>query len=150
MIDYVVRHQALIRECINGAAMVLCFNLAVVISSYLYDTWLESEPRNIAQWRSIPGVPTACALFWLFLFESDRCGSVWWIYHASPTRTAGDLGGFALTNFFEVANYFAVGLGFNLVLLLLTWTFAPPGLKRDCSLISAVCAAIIVIFSIAT
>lgn len=144
--DFIVDNQALIRACINGTTAVLCFYLSFVIAVFLIVSWLElAPPRTIAAWRRVGGTPTACALFWLFLFAGYSTANVWQGYLGSvvaqPFMPAADPK--------QTISFFLSGIGFDAALLRLTFLFSPPKLQSKLWLISVAMALIVVIITVA-
>lgn len=96
MYDWIVIHQALIREVINGFCMVLFLALSLMVLVFMWDTWISANPKR--DWRTAPGMPTACALWWIFAAEAYRTGAIWFLYnigkhmHRSPYPTADGAG----------------------------------------------------------
>ena len=64
-----------IREQLNGGLLPLNLCLVGVIGMFLWHTWR----RFGHDWTRIPGVRTACALFWIFAADAARAGFVWLI-----------------------------------------------------------------------
>lgn len=63
----------LIREWLNGSLFPLSAFLTWVILVFINDTRLEIGPG----WSKTDGIPTACALSWIFFCETIRAGGVW-------------------------------------------------------------------------
>jgi len=71
-----VTNNLLIREWLNGSLFPLCGNLAFIILVFLLHSY---RYRDQLSWWKMPGVPTGCALFWVFSMETVRAGWIWWI-----------------------------------------------------------------------
>ena len=76
MFETPLASNLIIREILNGSLFPLCINLSLVIGIFLVTTYLEAKESS-ESWWTMPGVPTGCALFWVFLLESVRAFSVW-------------------------------------------------------------------------
>lgn len=157
MIDYlvgfVVQNQALIREYINGAAMVLCLTLTIMITIFLWDTWVTTlahrdwltHYRN--NWTRTPGVPTACALWWIFAAETYRTGAIWWLYTIGSREVRRDnpgLGVFSEAGFWPSFGYLIAGLILIAALLRAIQRFTPPHWRPRVWIFAAVASALFV------
>lgn len=161
MIDFVVVHQALIREWINGYAAVLCMALTSMIVVYMWDTFVEYSSATVfvklggvfegrrrplpaeRDWRHAPGIPTACALFWVFAAESYRTSCVWALYQigkAQGTNVASVF--FDSTSYWSSYGYLLAGIALNGGLLRAIYIFSPPDWKRAVWKLAAVAAAL--------
>lgn len=120
--QFVFNHQVLFREEINGAAMILCSVLSLMIVSYLCMAWWGNEDGH---WTRTPGVPTACGMFWIFTAEAYRTGAIWAVYqfHFIPT------GPFTDVKFWPTLGYIVAGCIFNVGLLRCIYLFSPPVLR---------------------
>jgi hypothetical protein len=141
MIDTVVIHQALIRELINGSAMVLCLSLTIMIGVFMWDSialWYTHKIKgpgkrgNIAStglsWHEVPGIQTACALWWVFLAETYRTGAVWLLYNlAKGQKDVGVFFGYGA--YWSSYGYLFAGIVLNLGLLRAIYIFTPPQWK---------------------
>jgi hypothetical protein len=142
LVDFVINYQALIREYINGVGMVLCMTLAIMITVFLWDTFLTSKDGRT--WTHIPGVPTACALWWVFTAESYRTGSIWWLYnvgkysHSSPYPEPANIGVFNEAGFIASFGYLVAGIMLCVGLLRAIYIFTPPVWKRKVWLYAAI------------
>lgn len=140
------------RECINGVAFILLFTLTIMISVFLWDTWATSGPANYQRWAGLPGVPTACVLFWVFGAEAYRTFSVWKTYvyglhvhviHIDDTlaQTTAGVGMFAATTMFDTISYLVAGTIFCLGLLRGIYIFTPPDWKGRVWIYASIFAA---------
>ena len=75
-----VTNNLIIREWLNGSLFPLCGNLAFIILVFLIRSYIYRDKKS---WWSTPGVPTGCALFWVFMMETVRAGWIWWILRTS-------------------------------------------------------------------
>jgi hypothetical protein len=135
MIDWVIGHQALIREFINGFCMVLFLALSLVVLVFMWDTWVSS--RSMREWREAPGMPTACALWWVFAAECYRTGAIWMLYnlgkhdHTTPFPTSeSGIGVFGAAGFWSTFGYLIAGFMLGGGLLRSIYIFTPPEWKR--------------------
>lgn len=151
LVDWVVHYQALIREYINGVGMVLCLTLSLMISIFLWDSWVSSSDGK--SWTSMPGVPTACALWWIFTAESYRTGAIWWLYnvgkhnHSSPypvDMSGPGIGVFNEAGFFASFGYLLAGLMLCFGLLRGIYIFTPPQWKRRVWLYASVASVVFI------
>lgn len=110
----------IIREWLNGSLLPLSANLAFIILVFLIDSFRYREDKS---WWSIDGVPTGCALFWIFMCESMRAGCVWHIL-----RTTND-GRVVPTWLREISNIsFVIAAGILAAAILrCIYLFSPPG-----------------------
>lgn len=149
MIPYIFANQALIRECINGVACVLFFTLSIMVAVFLWDTWAAARPTD--KWQTFPGVPTACALWWVFISECYRTLNVWYAYVNSGGSAPGKVGR-AGVGIFESSGaassigYLIAGVILCLGLLRSIYIFTPPDWKRRVWKL-ALAAAVIFILS---
>lgn len=147
---WVVLYQATIREVINGAGMILFLTLSIMILTFLWDTWVENSSATIfikrrqgmnppvRDWRTVPGVPTACALWWVFAAETYRTGAIWYLYnvgrhlHTSPypTATAPGIGVFGEAGFGTSFGYLVAGIAMICGLQRCIYIFTPPEWKK--------------------
>lgn len=140
MIDWVVTHQALIREVINGLAMVLFLVLSIMIMVFMWDAFAAHvlDRKTTRDWTHTPGVPTACALWWVFAAETYRTGAIWYLYnvgkhvHTSPYPTANiaGVGVFGESGFGTSFGYLIAGIMLVCGLQRCIYIFTPPEWKR--------------------
>lgn len=151
--DIVVHNQALIREVINGFTMVLCLTLAIMIAVFMWDTFVEYSEKRFREligssnrtWSHAPGVPTACALWWIFAAEAYRTGAVWTLYQLG--KRENDNGAFfATAGYFTSYGYLLAGIALIGGLLRAIYIFTPPEWKSKAWIYAAVGAAIFVSF----
>ena len=134
MTDWVFIQQALIREVINGLGMVLFMTLTIMISVFMWDTWVAAKPGR--DWRHAPGMPTACALWWVFAAETYRTGAIWALYnigkhlHNSPYPTFTGVGVFGEAGFATSFGYLIAGMMLIGGLQRSIYIFTPPEWKR--------------------
>jgi hypothetical protein len=131
VIEFIVLYQATIRECINGVGMVLCLTLATMISIFLWDSWVSSSDGK--NWIGIPGVPTACSLWWVFTAETYRTGAIWWLYNVGKHHHRDvdfGVGVFNEAGFFATFGYLIAGVMLCGGLLRAIYIFSPPTWKR--------------------
>jgi hypothetical protein len=137
LIEFLLTHQALIREMINGTAFILCLTLALMITVFLWDTWVIKWPLTYHEWADVPGVPTACALWWIFASEAYRTANVWLTYNLGKIEASADLGRtivgvgmFGGGTAASTVGYLLAGLVLNAALLRCIYIFTPPDWKR--------------------
>jgi hypothetical protein len=148
MIEWIVVHQALIREVINGFCMILFLTLSLMVLVFMWDTWIASNSTR--DWRGAPGMPTACALWWVFAAETYRTGAVWVLYNigrshnTSPYPTANNIGigvfgdaGYWSTFGYLIAGFMLVG-GLQRAI----YIFTPPSWNRRIWLYSTLSASV--------
>jgi hypothetical protein len=114
-----------IREWLNGSLLPLTANLAFIIGVYLYQAYQYGKSHGFT-WTRLEGVPTACALFWVFLAESIRAGFVWILL-----RTTND--GFKVSPDFETFSNVSLIFGAAILVasvLRCTYIFTPPYYRR--------------------
>jgi len=82
MIEFIVAHQATVRELINGVCMILFLTLTLMVAVFMWDSLVETlaKKQPVRTWRAVPGIEVACALWWVFLAETYRTGAVWTLY----------------------------------------------------------------------
>lgn len=152
-IDFVVQHQALIREVINGWAMVLCLTLTIMVGVFMWDSIVDwyAKPNTVRRagrsWHEVPGIQTACAMWWIFLAESYRTGSVWLLYNIGKGQK--DVGvffsgpyWFGYGAYWSSYGYLFAGIVLNLGLLRAIYIFTPPEWKNRVWVYAAIGAAI--------
>lgn len=118
--EFFMRHQSLIRENVNGATSVTCLVLAAVVALFM----IESRNEG-GDWRHLPGVPTACALFWVFTAEWYRTASIWWLYRNPATRHIASLNDNAIGMGWSLG-YSISGILLIMGLLRAVYMFTPP------------------------
>lgn len=121
MIDDLLSNNLIIREWVNGGLLPLNISLVIVVGLFLWDEWTKSQypggwrelrrhpydhiKDHYVRWHKRSGVPTACALIWIFLADAIRAGSAWYILWLTnnrvpaPTSSVDNLfigGGFVL------------------------------------------------------
>lgn len=145
IIEAIVQHQALIREVINGVCCILCLTLTLMVGVFMWDSLIEtlgSVPRR--SWRSVPGIHTACALWWVFLAESYRTGAVWSLYQLQ--RKEADTGAFfAGAGLMSSIGYLLAGIALVGGLLRAIYIFTPPEWKRRVWVYASVGAVVFVL-----
>lgn len=150
-IAFIVAYQALIREVINGVGMVLFLTLTLLVMVFMWDTWVENSSYMMLlrsrsgltvtsrDWRETPGIPTACALWWVFAAETYRTGAIWWLYnvgrHHHRIQHTTDISGpgvgvFNEAGFFASFGYLIAGVMLCGGLLRAIYIFTPPGWKH--------------------
>lgn len=77
MFAEITSRHLLIREWLNGSLLPLTLNLTLVLFMYMLQNFYEAR-RDRVSFFKIPGIQTVCVLFWVFLAESIRAGSVWY------------------------------------------------------------------------
>lgn len=65
--------SVILREMLNGALFPLNVALLIAFGFFLYQTRRMFGPG----WSKTPGVPAACALWWIFFCDAVRAGLVW-------------------------------------------------------------------------
>jgi hypothetical protein len=141
--DWIIHYQAFIREDINGAGMVLCASLTIMIFMFMVNGWYEATKRSsfpFSNWSHMPGVPMACALLWVFGAETYRTGAIWHIYHFSSDHTQSAVGSFAEVTFWPTLGYLVAGIILIFALIRCTFLFAPPTWRKHvwvCSLLTS-------------
>lgn len=112
-----------LREWLNGSLFPLSANLAFIIGVFLWDSWLYSIAHpDGSRWWKMDGVPTACALFWIFSLESLRAGSVWIILRITNDGHEVPHWVREFTNVLLVVG----GAGLAIMILRCTYLFTPP------------------------
>jgi hypothetical protein len=112
-----------IREWLNGSLFPLSINLALIIAIFIWDSYIDwLKKPTTKRWWNADGVPTACALFWIFLLDGVRAISVWAvIWNANNGATIPDwiraLTNYALT---------IASVGLILTMLRCAYLFTPP------------------------
>lgn len=146
-LDLVVRHQALIREVINGYAMILCLTLSIMVGVFMWDSIVDwySKPggrrRAGLSWHEVPGIQTACALWWVFLAEAYRTGAVWVLYNIGKGQK--DVGVFfGYGAYWSSYGYLFAGIVLNMGLLRAIYIFTPPEWKSRVWVLAAVGAVV--------
>lgn len=126
MIDWIVISQALIREVINGMSMVLFFTLTFLTWIFMWDTFIDKAKPD---WRHERGIPTACALWWVFAAETYRTGAVWWLYQLGKEQGSAGVfftpDGYATSYGYLIAGAMLIG-----GLLRSIYIFTPPKWER--------------------
>jgi hypothetical protein len=84
MLEFLMVHNAIIREVLNGSLFPLFIFLSLMIGHYLWDIFRKSGSLN--GWRRANGSQTACVLFWLLLAEGIRSGNVWYLYRTDTVH----------------------------------------------------------------
>jgi hypothetical protein len=119
-----VDKNLLIREWLNGSLLPLTLNLSFVLAMYVSQIYFETRHEHSSFWK-VPGVHTAFILFWVFLAESTRAGSMWFYLRMqnrgfSPTVEAT-----------HALNIVLILVGVVLVASVLrcTYLFSPPMLR---------------------
>ena len=74
----ILSDNLILREWLNGSLFPLSGNLAIIIGLFLQTAWVDAKRVGI-RFQNVDGVPTACALFWIFAAESVRAASVWYL-----------------------------------------------------------------------
>jgi len=116
-----VTSNLLIREWLNGSLLPLSLNLAIIIAVFLWDSWIEAREGNL-NWWTMSGVPTGCALFWIFILDGTRAGSVWIIL-----RITND--GVPVPQWvrdYSTVALIVAALGLAITMLRCTFLFTPP------------------------
>jgi hypothetical protein len=111
----------LIREWLNGSLFPLSLNLSVVIAIFMWDSYVYAVTHK-ERWFTLEGIPTACALFWIFSLDGVRAVSVWIILRLTNN-------GHPVPEWLrEVTNYALLAAAFGLALTILrcTYLFTPP------------------------
>lgn len=139
MIDFLLGYQALIREIINGYAFVLLLTLTLMITVFLWDTWVKEGPMTYDRWARFPGVATACCLWWIFGAEAYRTCNVWLTYNLGKMMARATLsqsltgfsgvGMFSASGVSSTLGYLVAGLIFNLALMRAIYIWTPPDWK---------------------
>ena len=140
MIEFLLQHQALFRELINGVAFILLLTLTLMIAVFLWDTWMKVWPETLEDWWRVPGVHTACALFWIFGSEAYRTCSVWITYNLGKVATKATMmevvvgkigvGMFSVSSIASILGYVVAGIIFCLGLTRGIYIFTPPQWKH--------------------
>lgn len=145
MTDLVVAHQALIREAVNGCAAVLCLTLTAMISIFIWDSfvnWWYRHHKESKAWAAVPGIQTACALWWVFAAETYRTGAVWTLYQIDRTGDASVF--FNSGAYWSTYGYLFAGIVLNVGLLRAIYIFTPPEWKNRVWVYASVAAALFV------
>jgi len=156
MIDFLLGQQALIREIINGYAFVLCLTLTIMITVFLWDTWIKEGPMSYERWSKFPGVQTACCLWWIFGAEAYRTCNVWLTYNLgrmAARATLGDaigVGMFSASSASSTLGYLLAGTVLNLALMRAIYIWTPLDWKGRVWIYASLGAVIFVSIPIAT
>ncbi len=155
MIDFLLAHQAFIRETINGVAFVLFTLLTALTAVYLWDTWLAKEKlTSIGEWQDTPGVPAACVLFWICGSEGYRTFNVWLTYNLgrvpakaslSEAVTGVGVGMFSVSSVNSTLGYLTAGVILCLALLRGIYVFSPPSWRVWSWKFATACATVFII-----
>lgn len=149
MIDGLLGHQALIREIINGVAFILLLTLVLMISVFLWDTWIKDGPMPYDKWSKWPGVSTACCLWWIFAAECYRTCNVWLSYNLGKVEMKSNLGQtlgvgiFSASTVYSTVGYLVAGIVLNLALLRAIYIWTPSDWGRVW-MIAGCCAIVFV------
>lgn len=119
--SWIVEQQSFIRELINGGLMVTCAWCAAICALYVVQMWIDD--KGDGEWRNHLGTRVACALAWVFGFESYRTGSIWSVYY-DASMAAPNTGSFNQTVGFMIG-----GIGLIIAILYSTYLFSPPRQK---------------------
>lgn len=137
MIDFLLGHQALIREIINGYAFVLLLTLTIMIMVFLWDTWIKEGPMSYDRWARFPGVQTACCLWWIFGSEAYRTCNVWLTYNLGRVAVRDTLGQaitgvgmFSASSAASTLGYLTAGTILCVSLMRAIYIWTPPDWKR--------------------
>lgn len=151
MIGILVQHQALMRELINGVAFILFLTLVLMITIFLWDTWVTKNPDTIEKWRETEGVKTACCLWWIFSAEAYRTCNVWISYNLGKVRPDGSLaesivgvGIFSHSTLASTLGYLTAGVILCAGLLWAIYIWTPPEWRRKVWVYAALGAALFV------
>jgi len=115
----VLTSNLIIREWLNGSLFPLSGNLAFIIMVFLIDSFRQ---RGNDSWWTMPGVPTGCALFWVFSLDMVRAVCVWYVLRANNDGKQVSEWVRDLSNWFLI---FA-SLGLVITMLRCTYLFTPP------------------------
>lgn len=130
-IEMIVQYQALMREVINGVCLILFMTLTLMVGVFMWDSLVESFGATPARsWRTVPGIHTACALWWIFVAETYRTGAVWFLYQLGK-RDADEGAFFAGTGYASSIGYLFAGVALIGGLLRAIYIFTPPEWKRQ-------------------
>jgi len=121
--QFIVSHQASIREIIDGTLMIMSLWCAAIISYYLVQLWAEG-----GDWRHAEGAKMACALWWVFMFEAYRTGSIWHVYFMAPEQR--DVETFVTVSFSQTIGDLIGGVGLMFSTLYCSYLFSPPMHKQ--------------------
>jgi hypothetical protein len=150
MIDFLMGNQALIREIINGYAFILLLTLTIMITVFLWDTWVREGPWSYDRWSHFPGVPTACCLWWIFGAEAYRTCNVWLTYNLGKVESRATMGQaigvgmFSANSAVSTICYMFAALVLNLALLRAIYIWTPPDWKERVWLWASLAAIIFV------
>lgn len=128
-----ISSNLIIREWLNGSLFPLSFFLTFAVVTFINDTRLEIGRG----WARAPGIPTACALAWVFLCETIRAGGVWFILrlqndgHVVPIWIQKSINGLFIFAAFALI----------LVILRCTYLFSPPRWGNRYWVLSAIVTA---------
>jgi hypothetical protein len=117
----VVTNNLIIREWLNGSLFPLSLNLSLIIAVFLWDSYFAARESR-QKWFNMDGVPTACALFWIFSLDGVRAVSVWVILRINNNGMEVPMWMRQTTN---VALALAA-FGLMLTILRCTYLFTPP------------------------
>ena len=111
----------IIREWLNGSLFPLSLNLSIIIAVFMWDSYIECLAQG-KRWFRMSGVPTACALFWIFSLDGMRAVSVWIILRITNN---GDEVPEWVREWTSAALVIAA-LGLVITMLRCTYLFTPP------------------------
>jgi hypothetical protein len=133
-------HNLIIREWLNGSLFPLSGNLAFILLVFLAYSFIY---RDNASWWKMPGVPTGCALFWIFTMETIRAGWIWWLLRSA---NRGEAVTFAVR---EYSNFSFIIAGAVLVAAFLrcTYLWSPPQWRHFFWIYSAISTVLFLAFS---
>jgi hypothetical protein len=129
------------REIINGFLFVLCVDLALMIAYFMLYTY-----RTVgADWRKADGMPTACALAWVFGILGLRCFLVWFVLWCNNRDIQ-------LPQWFDILGSYAMivsAFALAVVTLRATFIFTPPEWGNAPWLASVLAAAMFTLVALA-
>lgn len=108
----------IIREWLNGSLFPLSAFLTYVILTFINDTRIEVGKG----WSRTEGIPTACALAWIFFCDTIRAGGVWVILR---TQNDGHVLPMYMQWIINVAFTFSAA-ALIVTILRCTYLFSPP------------------------
>jgi hypothetical protein len=125
--------------------MVLFFTLTLMVGVFMWDSIVESMGAVPARsWRTVPGIHTACALWWVFIAETYRTGAVWALYQLGK-READTGAFFAGAGYASSIGYLIAGFSLIGGLLRAIYIFTPPEWKRRVWVYASIAAVVFVL-----
>lgn len=123
-----------IREWINGALIPLNVCIILMITYQLY---VARRTYGKKRWTRMPGISSACAIWWVFLAELIRAFLAWYILNRQSNGIIVDYTDVWITTLYAVAAVIALLATFRLV-----FTLAPRSVAHQTWIASCVLTAV--------